>query len=49
MQQVVKGVIIAFAVIYDIKSKNKRESKKLGSITDKTKDKTLVKTKGSSV
>ena len=49
MQQVVKGVIIAFAVIYDIKSKNKRESRKLGSIDDKTKGKNVVESKATSV
>jgi len=35
LQQIVRGAIIALAVIYDIKSKGKREKKKLGSITSK--------------
>lgn len=36
MQQIVKGVIIALAVIYDIYSKNRRTSKILGSIEERT-------------
>lgn len=35
IQQIVKGVIIALAVIYDIYSKGKRDTKKHGSIEDK--------------
>lgn len=38
MQQIVKGLIIALAVIYDIKSKNKRSNRKLGNRAKKTKD-----------
>ncbi|WP_319561023.1 ABC transporter permease [Marispirochaeta sp.] len=33
LQQIVRGAIIALAVIYDIKSKSSREKKKLGTIT----------------
>ena len=35
LQQIVRGAIIALAVIYDIQSKNNREKKKLGNITEK--------------
>ncbi len=35
LQQVVRGLIIALAVIYDIKSKNKRTIKHIGRIKDK--------------
>ena len=33
LQQIVRGGIIALAVIYDIQSKSRRESRKLGTIT----------------
>ncbi|MDC7231773.1 MAG: ABC transporter permease [Spirochaetales bacterium] len=35
LQQIVRGAIIALAVIYDIRSKSKRDLKKLGNITEK--------------
>ncbi len=35
LQEIVRGAIIAFAVIYDIQSKTKREKRKLGNITEK--------------
>ena len=35
LQQIVRGAIIALAVIYDIKSKGKRDMKKLGSVSEK--------------
>ncbi len=38
MQQIVKGIIIALAVVYDIRSKNKRDKKKQGNINDKLTD-----------
>ncbi len=39
MQQIVRGAIIALAVIYDIRSKNKRTKSALGRIEDKEKTK----------
>jgi inositol transport system permease protein len=36
MQQIIKGVIIVLAVIYDIYSKNKKDTRKLGNIEKKT-------------
>lgn len=36
MQQIIKGAIIALAVMYDIHAKSKRDTKKLGSIEDRT-------------
>lgn len=35
LQQIVRGAIIALAVIYDIQSKRSREKRKLGTITEK--------------
>jgi inositol transport system permease protein len=35
MQQIVKGIIIALAVVYDIRSKTKRDKKKQGNINEK--------------
>jgi inositol transport system permease protein len=35
LQQIVRGAIIALAVIYDINSKSKKNKKKLGNITEK--------------
>lgn len=35
LQQIIKGLIIALAVIYDIYAKNKRTRKKMGNIEDK--------------
>ena len=35
LQQIIRGAIIALAVIYDINSKSKRDKKKLGNITEK--------------
>jgi inositol transport system permease protein len=35
LQQIVRGAIIALAVMYDIQSKNNRDRKKLGNITEK--------------
>ena len=35
LQQIVRGAIIALAVIYDIQSKTNRQKKKLGNITEK--------------
>jgi len=39
MQQIIRGAIIALAVIYDIQAKNRRSNKILGSIEDRTVDK----------
>lgn len=44
MQQIVRGAIIALAVIYDIRSKNKRTKSAMGRIEDKEKPE-AVKTK----
>ncbi len=41
MQQIVRGAIIALAVIYDIRSKNKRTKSAMGRIEDKEKAKTV--------
>ncbi|MDU1412611.1 MAG: ABC transporter permease [Clostridium sp.] len=49
MQQIVKGLIIALAVIYDIKSKNKRSNRKLGNRAKKTKDNVVENSKLGSV
>lgn len=38
MQQIVKGIIIALAVVYDIRSKSKRDRKKEGNINEKGKE-----------
>ena len=35
VQQIIKGAIIALAVIYDIYAKNQRTRKKMGNIEDK--------------
>ncbi len=35
LQQIIRGAIIALAVIYDINSKTKKDKKKLGNITEK--------------
>jgi inositol transport system permease protein len=35
LQQIIKGAIIALAVIYDIHAKNKRDTRKLGNIDEK--------------
>ena len=35
MQQLIRGAIIALAVIYDIRSKNRRTKSALGRIEDK--------------
>ena len=35
LQQIVRGAIIALAVMYDINSKSKKNKKKLGNITEK--------------
>lgn len=35
LQQIVRGAIIALAVIYDINSKSKKNKKKLGNVTEK--------------
>ncbi len=43
MQQIVRGAIIALAVIYDIQSKNRRTKKAMGRIEDKNSDKKLRK------
>lgn len=40
MQQIVRGAIIALAVIYDIRSKNRRTKSAMGRIEDKQKEKT---------
>ncbi|MDF2985120.1 MAG: permease component of ribose/xylose/arabinose/galactoside ABC-type transporter [Eubacterium sp.] len=45
MQQIVRGAIIALAVIYDIRSKNKRTKSAMGRIEDKEKTKKEVKAK----
>ncbi len=42
MQQIVRGAIIALAVIYDIQSKNRRTKSTLGRIEDKQKNKKEV-------
>ena len=39
VQQIIRGAIIAFAVIYDIRSKNKRTKSMLGRIEDKQPEK----------
>ncbi|MDF2523080.1 MAG: rbsC [Clostridiales bacterium] len=39
MQQIIRGAIIALAVIYDIRSKNRRTKSILGRIDDKGSDK----------
>ncbi len=39
LQQIIRGAIIALAVIYDIRSKNRRTKSMLGSIESKRKDK----------
>lgn len=39
MQQIVRGAIIALAVIYDIRSKNRRTKSAMGRIEDKQKEK----------
>lgn len=39
LQQIIRGAIIALAVIYDIRSKNRRTKGMLGRIEDKPKDK----------
>lgn len=41
MQQIVRGAIIALAVIYDIRSKNRRTKSAMGRIEDKEKVKTV--------
>ncbi len=41
MQQIVRGAIIALAVIYDIRSKNKRTKSAMGRIEDKEKPKAV--------
>jgi len=43
MQQIVRGAIIALAVIYDIYSKNRRAKRTLGRIEDKEKNKNKAK------
>lgn len=43
MQQIIRGAIIALAVIYDIRSKNRRTKRLLGRIEDKNADKTPEK------
>jgi inositol transport system permease protein len=45
MQQIVRGAIIALAVIYDIRSKNRRTKSSMGRIEDKEKAKKEVKAK----
>ena len=42
MQQIVRGAIIALAVIYDIRSKNRRTKNTLGRINDKVSEKKKI-------
>lgn len=43
LQQIVRGAIIALAVIYDIRSKNRRTKSMMGKIDEKSSDKKAVK------